>query len=223
MPRPRRAIRDSAATKAALLKAGAELFAARGYDGVTLDRVTRKARVNKAMVSYHFGGKRGLYLAIVTATFEELLASVRAIATDGRPAPEQLRDFVRAFARLAGVERPGFPAMLLREVLAESELHRQVVPYMVAMLGAVSGIIRRGVEEKTLRPVDPVLCYFSLLGALAFFFATKPARDHAVARGDLPVAALAMGSDAFVSYVNEFVVGGLELSGRRGPARRNRR
>ena len=52
----------SAADK--LLTAGADLFAGSGYGGTTVEAVARRAGVNKALVSYHFGGKKGLYRAV---------------------------------------------------------------------------------------------------------------------------------------------------------------
>src|SRR5262249_51780543 len=79
--------RDAAATREALLAAGAELFAERGYDGVPVWNIARAAGVNKAMISYHFGGKRGLYRAILEATFAEIVDRVEALAADPRPAP----------------------------------------------------------------------------------------------------------------------------------------
>src|SRR5215831_4871619 len=56
--------RDAAATREALLAAGTELFAERGYDGVPVWSIARAAGVNKAMISYHFGGKLNLYQTI---------------------------------------------------------------------------------------------------------------------------------------------------------------
>src|SRR5256712_10667219 len=83
--------RDAAATRDALLAAGTELFAERGYDGVPVWAIAQKAGVNKAMINYHFGGKRKLYRAIVSATFGEMVASVERLAESPRPAPEVLR------------------------------------------------------------------------------------------------------------------------------------
>jgi AcrR family transcriptional regulator len=77
-PRARR--RDAVATREALLAAGSELFAERGYDGVPVAAIAHKAGVNKAMISYHFGGKRQLYLTIVRATFGEIVAGVERLA-----------------------------------------------------------------------------------------------------------------------------------------------
>ena len=84
--------RDTAATRDALIAAGTELFAESGYDGVPVWAIAQKAGVNKAMISYHFGGKRKLYLAIVGASFSEIVASVERLADSPRPAPDVLRE-----------------------------------------------------------------------------------------------------------------------------------
>src|SRR5919198_1458642 len=93
--------RDAAGTRDALLRAGTELFAERGYDGVPVWAIAQKAGVNKAMISYHFGGKRKLYLAIVSATFAEIVARVEALAESPRPAPDVLRELIAAVGDLA--------------------------------------------------------------------------------------------------------------------------
>src|SRR5688572_20090671 len=109
--------RDAAATRDALIAAGTELFAERGYDGVPVWAIAQKAGVNKAMISYHFGGKRKLYLAIVGASFSEIVASVERLADSPRPAPEVLRELVAVVGELVTRRHPHFCAMMLREVL----------------------------------------------------------------------------------------------------------
>src|SRR5437773_12173760 len=116
--RPMRRRRDAEATRQALLTAGTRLFAERGYDGASLSVIADRAGVNKAMVSYHFGGKRKLYLAIVTATFTDLVARAEELPASGRPAPELLRELIALIADTAMRRNPDFPAMMLREVLA---------------------------------------------------------------------------------------------------------
>jgi AcrR family transcriptional regulator len=98
-PRTRR--RDPAATREALLEAGTELFAERGYDGVPVSVIAHKAGVNKAMINYHFGGKRKLYLAILNATFAEIVTSVEHLAESPRPAPEVLRELIAMVGEVA--------------------------------------------------------------------------------------------------------------------------
>ncbi len=52
-------------TRGILLNTGARLFALNGYNGVSMRTLASEAGVNLATVSYHFGGKAGLYEAIL--------------------------------------------------------------------------------------------------------------------------------------------------------------
>lgn|GEM_PF-3555509 len=48
-----------------MLDVAADLFANRGFDGTTTREISKKARCNLALISYHFGGKLGLYRAVI--------------------------------------------------------------------------------------------------------------------------------------------------------------
>src|SRR5437667_3695904 len=137
--------RDAAATRDALLTAGTALFAERGYDGVPVWAIARKAGVNKAMINYHFGGKRKLYQAIVSATFAEIVANVERLADSSRPAPDVLRELVAAVGDMATRRHPYFCTMMLREVVAGgTHLDPELIEKPARMLGAVQRIIARG-------------------------------------------------------------------------------
>lgn len=58
---------DADRTRAALLDAALEEFAARGYAGARIRDIAERAGVSKDLVAYHFGGKEGLYLAVQQA------------------------------------------------------------------------------------------------------------------------------------------------------------
>src|SRR4030095_15822611 len=105
--------RDSVATREALLAAGTDLFAERGYDGVPVAAIAHKAGVNKAMINYHFGGQRKLYVAIVTATFSEIVPSAERLAAATRPAPDVLRELVALVGEVATRHHPHFCTMML--------------------------------------------------------------------------------------------------------------
>jgi AcrR family transcriptional regulator len=200
--------RNAAATRQALLAAGAELFAERGYDGVPVWTIAAKAGVNKAMISYHFGGKRKLYRAIVDATFSEIVSRVESLADSPRPAPDRLRELVADVGELATKRHPHFCSMMLREVLAGG---KHLEPGEVAMparvLAAVERIVARGVREGTLRPVDPLLTHLSLVGSLVFFFGTTRFRERVLAARHLDVAPPDAG--AYVRHIQDLITHGL--------------
>jgi TetR/AcrR family transcriptional regulator len=199
--------RDAAATRQSLVDAATTLFAERGFDGAKVDAIARRAGVNKAMISYHFGGKRQLYLAILRATFEEIVARVEALADDRRPAPEVLRELIAEVGDLASRRYPHFCAMMLREVLAGgAHLEGEVVLLPARILAAVQRIVERGVREGAFRPVDPLLTHLSLVGSLVFFFATAGFRERMLGRhlGIEPP-----GADAYVKHIQDLVTHGL--------------
>ena len=89
--------------KERILDAAEQLFARHGFYGVSLREITQAARVDVALVGYHFGGKRELF----TAVFErraallnrerlELLEAVRRAALPGAPSLEAI---VNAFTQ----------------------------------------------------------------------------------------------------------------------------
>jgi AcrR family transcriptional regulator len=58
---------DGDRTRAALLDAALEEFAAKGFAGARVRDIADRAGVSKDLIAYHFGGKEGLYLAVQQA------------------------------------------------------------------------------------------------------------------------------------------------------------
>jgi TetR/AcrR family transcriptional regulator len=175
--RPRRPV----GSRGALLAAATELFAAEGFDGVSVSAIAEKAGVNKAMISYHFGGKRDLYVAILAATFQEIVTDVERIAGSPGPAPQVLREIIAAIGETATDRHPHFCTMMLREVLTGGrQMATEVMAQPARVLAAVQRVVERGVREGAFRPVDPLLTHLSLVGGLVFFFATARFRQRVI-------------------------------------------
>ena len=178
--------------------------------------IAQKAGVNKAMINYHFGGKRKLYLAIVSATFGEIVANVERLAGSPRPAPEVLRELIAVVGELVSRRHPHFCAMLLREVLTGGKhLEPELIEQPVRMLGAVQRIVARGVREGDFRRVDPLLTHLSLVGSLVFFFATAPFRQRVLATRR--PALKPPDATAYVKHIQDLLTHGLAAERRRRP------
>jgi TetR/AcrR family transcriptional regulator len=197
--------RDPGATRQALLRAGAELFAERGFDGVPIEDVADCAGVNKALISYHFGGKRGLYVAILESAFASMAERLKAIEAAAPSAAEALHAYVLAFEQVTR-ERPGFPTLFMREVLSTG-IEPAVLPHLLEIIGVSRRLADRGAREGLFRRVDPLLLHFGLVGSLVFFFATEPARQRAATEGRVPF--VVPDSKAFVRYLEELTLRGL--------------
>lgn len=77
----------------ALLAAALDLFAAHPYEDVSVDDVSAAAGVAHGLLSYHFGGKRGLFAATVRHAWHDLVAYEKPLATEVS-APERVRGFL---------------------------------------------------------------------------------------------------------------------------------
>src|SRR5881397_1660413 len=63
-----------------ILDAAALEFAERGYAGARVDRIARRAAVNKAMLYYHFKSKQRLYRTLLRRVFTRAAERLQAIA-----------------------------------------------------------------------------------------------------------------------------------------------
>ncbi len=141
--------KDSEHTRAALIQAAGELFAAYGFSGVSARQVAAKAGVALSTIPYHFGSMEALYreallVASEVAPEAQSLAG-QALAAD--PA-EGLRLAIRwVFADFAG-QTVAWPVQLLeRECLDPSPSFREVVrrkfqpeaDWLAAVVGRATG------------------------------------------------------------------------------------
>ena len=186
-PRPR-ARGDS---RAALCAAAAAAFAARGFDGAGVDEIAHAARVNKAMLYYHFKSKRGLYTAVLVDMFGAVSAAVAEIPASNAPPPAKLETFVDAIARACG-ERPHFPSIWLRELADEGRhLDPSLVPVVRGILEVLARILAEGQSAGIFRPAHPLLVQFGIIGPLLVFLASTAARARLLDGAPTPFPALA--------------------------------
>ncbi|MEU7024850.1 TetR/AcrR family transcriptional regulator [Streptomyces sp. NPDC046203] len=100
--RGRRVRMTGAERREQLLDIGRTLFAAKGFEGTSVEEIAAKAGVSKPVVYEHFGGKEGLYAVVVDREMRQLLDMVTGALTAGHP-----RELLEqaAFALLDYIER----------------------------------------------------------------------------------------------------------------------
>jgi AcrR family transcriptional regulator len=94
-----------------------ELFLRHGYDGVSVDEIVRIAGGSKTNVYNYFGGKEGLFIAIVEGLCEDLLASFVTIDVSSLSAAKGLRSLALA---LLGILLQDRHLALQRLMIAEA-------------------------------------------------------------------------------------------------------
>ena len=172
-------------TRTRLLEAGLDHFGRVGFEGANIRAIAAAAGANIAAINYHFGGKRGLYLAVanhivegISGAIGPIAAEIIAIAAKPRLAPAQAKAALERFVRTAGrllatsprAER--WARFILREQLDPTDafeiIYNSIMGRMHRTLTAlVAAVLELDPESEQAR-----LEAFSLLGqALIFRFA----------------------------------------------------
>ncbi len=109
-------------TTQALLTAALSRFAAKGYEATSLRDISGDANVDVALIPYRFGGKTGLWKAIVSQAAEELHDTLRRALAEAAKAGEceKLRHSMKAFLDYL-LARPEVPRLLLRDITIDGD------------------------------------------------------------------------------------------------------
>lgn len=163
----------TAPSQQAIFQAAAAEFSEHGFDAARVDRIAAAAGINKAMLYYHFGSKRGIYLAVLRDVFGAVGSRARAIA-DGPGTPdEKLNRWIATIAEVAEA-RPWFPPIMLREMASGApRLDPETFGLMNAAFGAVRDILLEGQRSGVFRQVDPLLAHLTILPPILIFFARQ--------------------------------------------------
>ena len=219
-PRRQNAAPDAHGTRARLFAAAAAEFAGHGFAGANVDRIARAARVNKAMIYYHFRSKAALYREILGDMFRAVSVRVHAVA-DARQAPgDKLRGFIQAIAAEAEA-RPHFPPIWFREI-AEGGTHldQRTLLNIKSIVDVLAGILRDGVAAGRFRPVNPLLLHGGIVAPLLLFFASERLRTRIVRAGLRNVGSITSAEVvAHVQQVALAMVGAARVSSRAGRVR----
>ncbi len=123
-------------TRERLLRVAVAAFGQRDYDGVSTREIVEAAEANISAISYHFGGKRGLYLATVSYLAEQFHSQMAARLEEIRQALE--KSDPQACADLLCEFLGGFIELLLTGDLGDSapgiifrEQHRPTDAYEI--------------------------------------------------------------------------------------------
>jgi TetR/AcrR family transcriptional regulator len=198
----------SAASRRRVVTAAAAEFAARGFAGANVDRIARAARVNKAMIYYHFTSKAALYREILRDMFEAVALRVEeASRMDSRP-DVKVRAFVEAIA-IEAEARPHFPPIWFREI-AENGTHLDAatIVHIRKVITALGRILRDGIDSGRFQPLNPLLVHAGVVGPLLLYFASAQLRRRLENAGVPGVAMVSR--DDVVAHVQRLALMALE-------------
>ena len=201
-------------TRTRLLNVAAQLFAERGFARVTVRDICKQARANVAAVNYHFGGKEGLYTAVMRRAIEVMQATTAEAETAGRgqPAPERLRAYVSVFLmRMLGKDHASWiHQLMLRELsdptpaldMVATDVLKPRTAYLCGIIGELIGC----------PATSPLVmrCAMSVQGQFNSLLWSQ-AVTRMIHIAEMPVPTL----DEITEHVTQFSLGGVEEIRRR--------
>ncbi len=122
--------------KRIILEKALELFADRGFHGVSLDEIASASRITKPVLYDHFSSKQDLYLQVSREIRERLLATGRNAIQPPPSLAERIRAGVEAFFIFAE-ENPAAIRMLLSPPKDEKKLYRAIQAIQDEATGAI--------------------------------------------------------------------------------------
>lgn len=166
-----------ASTREHLLLVARQLFAERGFDGLSIRKLAETAGVNLGAVNYHFKTKEDLYLSV----FRDRLAGVHDIFSifekeASAPPAQVVPKFIEHFVTYVLVKNPQMVPMMLRELSTPQSprldmiAHEFLEPNMKLLLG----YLQKQMEAGRLRRCDPMKCAINLISLCLFPAHMKP-------------------------------------------------
>jgi TetR/AcrR family transcriptional regulator len=212
---------DVESSRRKLFDAAAREFAAHGFAGTSVDRIAAAARLNKAMIYYHFGSKAGLYGEILRDMFAAVGARVREVAASTDDPTDQIRQFVAAIA-VEAEARPHFPQIWFREIADRGvHLDQDTLREIGGVVTTLAGFVDAGVRRGEFHPVDPLLVHGGIVAPLLLFFASRPLRERIERTGIRGAAQY--GRDEVVEHIQRVTIDVLRRREAEGPGRADRR
>jgi AcrR family transcriptional regulator len=143
-------------TRAALVAAARAVFAEQGYQGATVRAIAARAGVDAAMVNHWFGGKQGLFAAIVDLPFDpaDLITTVLAGERD-----ELAERVIRRFVPIWDAHEGAFAALMLSVASQEVAARMMGDFFTTTVFGRVAEAI--GVDQPDVRAS---LCATQIIG-----------------------------------------------------------
>jgi TetR/AcrR family transcriptional regulator len=162
---------DPESTRASILEAAEELFAAKGYDAVSMSDIGRAAGVTKSLIHHHFGAKEELWHAVKERCMSEYFTMQRHLLEQPQAAAgDLLRLSIETYFR--------FLQKNPRVVRMQAWLDILQDPVMVAAAGSVTELgqhrLRVGQQHGEIRlALEPLHIIGCFLGMTEHWFRSR--------------------------------------------------
>src|SRR5947207_2039829 len=154
---PRRT-NDPARTRRDIVEAATREFAQKGYSGARVDAIASRTRTSKRMIYYYFGGKEGLYLAVLEEAYSGIRRAEATLDLENLPPEAALRTIV-GYTFDYYDKHPEFVRLVMNENImdgAHMARSKAISKLNITVIDAMRRLIERGQKQRIFRcDIDP--------------------------------------------------------------------
>ena len=175
------------ASRAGIVRAAIDEFAARGFKGASMDAIADRTDTTRALINYYFGSKEKVYLAVLEHVYSEIRQAESLLDLDHLDPTAAIRRIVE-FTFTYYLEHEGF----VRLVVAENQARGRHFRKSKAMrslnrpiIETLARVIARGQADGSFRAdADPVEVHMAI-AALGMFNVTNQYTFGAIFQRDM--------------------------------------
>jgi AcrR family transcriptional regulator len=160
-PRPRGVRLPRRERRAQLLSAALEVFVAQGYHAAAMDDIAERAGVSKPVLYQHFPGKLELYLAILDAACDSIIANCRKALDSTHDNKQRVAATIDAFYAYVGHDTGAFRLVFESDLTNEPAVRGHIDRVTTECADLIATVIA---EDTALPPAASQLLAVSLVG-----------------------------------------------------------
>lgn len=172
--------REWIARRKLILEEARRIFAAKGLHETTLDEIAEHCELAKGTLYGYFMSKEDLFFSVLEEAVDNLEKVITQAAKSSQPPPVKLSEMVNTMMRLFDDNVDLMQLMTRNQPgVLMSKMRERMMVHFRNLLGAVSGVITEGMDQKYFRPVDAdkaATAFFNLIhgNAMNSFWMNQP-------------------------------------------------
>ena len=167
-------VREQAAqtTRDNILKAATKVFARYGYEGGSVEKISKAAKSFDRMIYYYFGSKEGLFIEVLEATYQRMNDAESQLQLDVDNPVEALQEVIRF---VVGYYRknPDFVTLLNTENLHKGKhisKSMRAREYSSPAIEVIRRVLESGQTQGVFRPDILARDVYLLIAATGYFY-----------------------------------------------------